>query len=69
MTDTKCLRCTGPLAAFEGDIGAGSRIVTDRSTRICGACGTDEAVREARGLAPIPFGDWPVRTSAPGTLR
>ncbi len=29
------------------------------AVRICGDCGTDEAVRDARGLPPIPPGEWP----------
>jgi hypothetical protein len=56
----ECPRCKLPLAAFEGDIGAASRIVTERNVRICGACGQDEAVRDALGLAPVSFGEWPI---------
>lgn len=56
-----CPRCGSLLAAFEGDIGSGSRVATGRDVRICGDCGVDEAVRDALGLAPIPYGEWPVR--------
>ncbi|RZF02688.1 hypothetical protein C0R05_32695 [Streptomyces albidoflavus] len=57
----RCPRCLGPLAAFSGDRGARSRMATDRGIRICGKCGTDEAVRDAAGLAPIPPDEWPVK--------
>ncbi|MFF4291017.1 hypothetical protein ACFY0R_37840 [Streptomyces sp. NPDC001633] len=55
-----CPRCGGPLARFPGDLGGGSRIVTDRDITICGPCCTDEAVRDATGRAPVPPGEWPV---------
>lgn len=54
-----CPRCAGPLAQFDGDRGAASRVMTERDCRICGACGMDEAVRDAMGLPPIPPGEWP----------
>lgn len=57
---TLCPRCRGPLAAFDGDTGGGSRIATDRAIRICGTCCTDEAVRDAASLPPIPPDEWPV---------
>lgn len=50
-----CPRCTGPL-----DLPGGSRVVLDRSIRICGPCCTDEAVRDANGTGPVPPGEWPV---------
>ncbi|MFJ5926488.1 hypothetical protein ACIQF6_28185 [Kitasatospora sp. NPDC092948] len=57
----QCPRCRrNPIEAFAGDTGAGSRMALARSAiRICGDCGVDEAVRDARGLAPIPLGEWP----------
>ncbi len=57
MPDTRCPRCGGPL----GGRPARSRITVDRDVRICSACGTDEAVRDATGETPVPFGDWPVK--------
>ncbi|MGW4803035.1 hypothetical protein [Kitasatospora sp. NPDC004272] len=57
---TQCPRCRRhPVAAFPGDTGSGSRIALDRTVRICGDCGVDEAVRDNRGLPPIPYGEWP----------
>jgi hypothetical protein len=35
----------------------------DNETYICSACGTDEAMRDFTGAAPIPPTDWPVSTS------
>ncbi|MET8690545.1 hypothetical protein ABZV77_40700 [Streptomyces sp. NPDC004732] len=55
MPDTRCPRCGGPL----GERPARSRLTTDREVLICTTCGTDEAVREATGKPPVPFGDWP----------
>ncbi|MFF0430357.1 hypothetical protein ACFYUJ_39095 [Streptomyces sp. NPDC004520] len=52
---TRCPRCGGPL----GDTPARSRMTTDRTVPVCAACGTDEAVREHRGLSPLPPTDWP----------
>lgn len=57
---TGCPRCLGPLAQFDGDLGAASRITMERHVPICALCGVDEAVRDAGGLAPVPFDDWPV---------
>lgn len=51
-----CPRCRGPL----GDLPARSRMQTARTVAICSSCGTDEASREHRGLAPIPPTDWPL---------
>ncbi|MGW2401806.1 hypothetical protein ACWCYY_35155 [Kitasatospora sp. NPDC001664] len=56
-----CPRCTGPLAQFPGDVGAASRVTHDRRISVCGDCATDEAVRDARGQAPIPPTDWPLK--------
>lgn len=56
-----CPRCTGPLAKFDEDAGAGSRIVTDRNIQICGDCGLDEAVLDARGMSPVLPAEWPIR--------
>ncbi|MFD9150360.1 hypothetical protein ACIPPN_21175 [Streptomyces diastaticus] len=56
MPDTRCPRCGGPL----GEAPARSRLTTDREVLICTTCGTDEAVREATGRTPVPFGDWPL---------
>ncbi|MFI5809168.1 hypothetical protein [Streptomyces sp. NPDC051561] len=56
MTEPRCPRCSGPL----GDRPARSRLTAARDTYVCTTCGTDEAVREATGKAPTPFGDWPV---------
>ncbi|MEU5959244.1 hypothetical protein [Streptomyces sp. NPDC047525] len=52
-----CPRCTGPI----GDRAARSRTTTARNLTICSACGTAEAVRDARGLAPVPLNEWPVK--------
>lgn len=57
MPDPFCPRCGGPL----GERPARSRLTIDREVAICTMCGTDEAVREARGVSPVPFGDWLVR--------
>ncbi|WP_435246361.1 hypothetical protein [Streptomyces sp. NRRL F-5630] len=32
----------------------------DRSVSICAACAIDEAVRDQRGMPPVPPADWPV---------
>ncbi|MGV9316686.1 hypothetical protein ACWDR0_31560 [Streptomyces sp. NPDC003691] len=37
-----------------------SRILVERSVRICSACGEDEAVRDYSGQAPVPPREWPV---------
>lgn len=58
MPDTRCPRCGGPL----GERPARSRLTVDREVFICAPCGTEEAVREARGQAPVPFGEWPLNT-------
>ena len=34
---------------------------TDNETYVCNRCGTNEAMRDFHGLAPIPPGDWPTR--------
>jgi hypothetical protein len=54
---TTCPRCTGPLTAP-----GRSRTTLSRTIPICGSCSTDEAVREAKGLTPIPPGEWPAHT-------
>lgn len=59
-TDTECPRCLGPISNFEGDIGGSSRIVVDRGVAICGPCTVDEAVRDATGLPPVAFDEWPM---------
>jgi hypothetical protein len=52
-----CPRCTGPMG-----LPGGSRMLTKRSdVDICGECCTDEAVRDAAGLPPIPPQEWPVK--------
>ncbi|MFK0294819.1 hypothetical protein ACIQU6_30705 [Streptomyces sp. NPDC090442] len=51
-----CPRCTGPI----NGPGATSRITTPRTIRICTMCGTEEAMRDATGRAPIPHGEWPL---------
>ncbi|GAA2242137.1 hypothetical protein GCM10010232_31510 [Streptomyces amakusaensis] len=56
MPNTRCPRCGGPL----GDRPARSRLTIGRDVAICTTCGTDEAVREAAGLSPVPFGEWPL---------
>lgn len=56
MSDARCPRCGGPL----GERPARSRLTTAREVFICTPCGTDEAVREAAGSTPVPFGDWPL---------
>lgn len=38
--------------------GAISRL--DNKTEICSSCGTDEALRDFGGKAPIPPDEWPV---------
>ena len=50
-----CPRCFGPL-----DLPGTSRTTLPRSTRICGRCCTDEAARDAVGMAPVPPHEWPV---------
>ncbi|MFI6372430.1 hypothetical protein [Streptomyces sp. NPDC050546] len=56
MTDASCPRCGGPLSERP----ARTRLTVDREVQICSACGSDEAVREATGRAPVPFGEWPI---------
>ncbi|MBT2394668.1 hypothetical protein [Streptomyces sp. ISL-100] len=58
MPDTRCPRCGGPL----GERPARSRLTADRDVFICTTCGTEEAVRQAHGQAPVPFGEWPLNT-------
>lgn len=58
MDTRTCPRCTEPL-----DLPGRSRLNRDRSTEICGDCCTNEAVRDARHLPPIPPGDWPVTSN------
>ncbi|MEU6332827.1 hypothetical protein ABZ851_37120 [Streptomyces sp. NPDC047049] len=60
-TQVPCPRCRGPLGDFPEDIGGGSRVAVERDVRICGRCATDEAVRDALGRAPLPYGEWPLR--------
>lgn len=59
-TADRCPRCCGPLYCFPRDTAARSRTTLDRSIPICAPCGEDEAIREARRLAPIPAADWPI---------
>ncbi|MFF3726877.1 hypothetical protein ACFYYM_31425 [Streptomyces erythrochromogenes] len=54
---TNCARCRQPLP--DGPP-ARSRLTHDRQLTICSACGTDEAVRDLTGLAPIPPTEWPL---------
>lgn len=56
MPDTRCPRCGGPL----GERPARSRLTVDREVFICTTCGTEEAVQQATGKPPIPFGEWPI---------
>ncbi|MEU7230145.1 hypothetical protein [Streptomyces chrestomyceticus] len=56
MPETRCPRCGGPL----GDRPARSRLTVDREVMVCSVCGQDEAVRQAMGRTPIPFGEWPI---------
>ncbi|MDT0143081.1 hypothetical protein [Microbacterium sp. PRC9] len=58
--DEMCPRCHGPLRESENDLASGSRIVLDRSIRICNPCGGDEAYRDYLELAPVPADEWPV---------
>ncbi|MBH1939233.1 hypothetical protein I5Q34_34095 [Streptomyces sp. AV19] len=55
-----CPRCGHPL----GDHPARSRMTRARTVAICTPCGQHEADRQARGLAPIPPGEWPLRRAA-----
>lgn len=54
---SRCPRCAGPL----GEPSARSRLTAERDVFICIPCGTDEAVRDAAGQPPVPFGEWPLR--------
>ncbi|MET9676373.1 hypothetical protein ABZY68_25260 [Streptomyces sp. NPDC006482] len=56
MPMPRCPRCGGPL----GSDPAQSRMQTVRTVRICVPCGTDEAVRDHQGHAPVPPTDWPI---------
>ncbi len=56
MSEARCPRCGGPL----GDRPARSRLTTAREVSICTPCGTEEAVRQADGKSPVPFGEWPI---------
>ncbi|MGW5819200.1 hypothetical protein [Streptomyces noursei] len=58
--EEKCPRCEGPLYGYPEDRGAGSRVVAERHIVICSACGTDEAIRDSRGDAPVLPGEWPI---------
>ncbi|MEU7230019.1 hypothetical protein [Streptomyces chrestomyceticus] len=49
----RCPRCGGPRI-----LPGRSRITLARDRVICGACCTDEAVRDAQGRAPIPPDRW-----------
>ncbi|WP_167518944.1 hypothetical protein [Streptomyces chryseus] len=40
-----------------------SRVTHARTIHVCGPCCTDEAVRDAQGLAPIPPTDWPLNAA------
>lgn len=54
---TPCPRCRQP---YDPATAARSRVTLERAITICPPCGTDEAVRDAQGLAPIPHGEWPL---------
>ncbi|MFD8886738.1 hypothetical protein ACFV0H_30145 [Streptomyces erythrochromogenes] len=54
---TDCPRCSQTLP--DGPP-ARSRLTADRQLTICSPCGTDEAVRDQAGLAPIPPTEWPL---------
>lgn len=65
-----CPRCQRrPYMPYDAplEVRAGSRIPppalsrADNATYVCSACGTDEAMRDYSGLAPIPPDMWPVR--------
>lgn len=56
-TQTRCPRCTH---TYDPDTAARSRVTLARDIDICPACGTEEAHRDTRGLAPVPHGEWPV---------
>lgn len=67
FTEGKCpCRSTEPVAQCPRCLGgmwwpgAGSRMTPERDLEVCGWCGSDEADRDALGLAPIPPSDWPV---------
>lgn len=60
MTLTRCPRCAAPYDARQP---AHSRVTLGRNIPICPPCGTDEAMRDAAGRAPIPPTEWP-RTTA-----
>lgn len=63
--DALCPRCRhDPIAAFPGDRGGSSRLTLERDVRVCGACASDEALRDARGLPPVPLGEWPVHAGS-----
>jgi hypothetical protein len=57
MTKTRCPRCTNP---YDPGQPARSRVTLSRDIPICPPCGTDEAVRDAAGRAPIPPSEWPL---------
>ncbi|MFZ3552499.1 hypothetical protein ACODT3_44165 [Streptomyces sp. 4.24] len=52
----RCPRCRGSV----GTRPARSRLHHDRTTPICTPCATDEALRDAAHLPPIPPTDWPL---------
>ncbi|WP_161990414.1 hypothetical protein [Streptomyces alboflavus] len=54
---TPCPRCRQP---YDTATAAASRLTLPRTLPICSPCGTDEAVRDAQGLAPIPPREWPL---------
>lgn len=51
MNSTKCPRCGEEYTGYP----ALSRRI---NVKICPACGTDEAVRDFRGVSPLPFEAW-----------
>ena len=53
----QCPRCTGP---YDAATPARSRVTLQRDISICPPCGTDEAARDARGMSPVPPGEWPL---------
>jgi len=57
---TRCPRCS---TTYDPDTAAKSRVTLARTTSICSPCGTDEAVRDAAGRAPVPLGEWPITHS------
>lgn len=53
----RCPRCSNPYNARSA---AKSRVTLARDISVCPPCGTDEAVRDSTGRAPVPPGEWPL---------